>query len=1047
MRSLIGVIAFTFALNGFGQQYPFLPVPGAPNSLQKLFQDSRGRLWLEGTNLSCFDGSHFYSLSDYGLPPGLSLDVAEDSSGAIWIGTEIGVFRFWNGRVEKIAVGSASSVVPISPDIIVAVIGPTGRTVPNTDVFLVRLKRTGAHWSADSVMILGSPGPLTLDRLGSLLYPWPGKGWNEIRSADIIAWRPGAPPPIMHHAAEFPVNAGDVKVMRDHDGCIWLGAGGGAGSNIFTCDGRHFSHPIDNVRLRANFHEASDGTMVLWGDSALAIGRKGSFRVAAPENGLPGIADALLANDGTAWLSSSSGLYRFASPFRLEYWTAREGLRPAPWSITKSAGRVYVGIDHAIMALSADRLRWDLFASLPLGGAVTGLLGASDGTLLVSSMAGVSIHLTPVGRTLAHTENTALGGMRLLRTADGETWLGGPNFGRVIRQGPSLATQNHPLQNRSYNVLGLKYEPHTRKLWACYEGGAVVRDENGGWREFTTRDGLLVNGCWSLAPLPNGDVWYAYMGAPAIGLIRTNPSGQITVRQYGANEGAGGTDALELDQETRLWREGLYVADPSQAESANWMELNESDGFPTTSINSGSFFVDPDGSLWWGADNDLVHYTPHADLVDPKFAPNVFLSAFSWGGSPPKLVEAVYAIPHAATLTVHIGSLQFDRRNSLRLRYRLLPDQPSWRETKSLDLALGVLPSGSHTIEVQARLFTGPWSPTVRRSFSVLPSIWLSSRYFLTYSLIAFISFVSFYLLQRQRRRAQQSLMPDLGSWRLGALMPETHDLLGATLDGRYEVGALIARGGFASVMSGRDLAEKRPCAIKIFRGDVKNRASLLRGFEQEVSALRQIHHPNVVSIYADGLTPSGAPYLAMEFVAGKSLRDILKDGPLPRPRVGRLLRQLAGALDAIHLRGICHRDVKPENVIVRQADGLTEEAVLIDFSIAIIKDANETLYGLSRAAGTFDYMAPEQAMGHAQPASDVFSLAKLAIEMLTGRRVAHLLPNAALDLPERVRELLKSFKLSEDSIEMLARALEFDPKNRPSVAGAFIAPIVRDLG
>jgi len=167
-----------------------------------------------------------------------------------------------------------------------------------------------------------------------------------------------------------------------------------------------------------------------------------------------------------------------------------------------------------------------------------------------------------------------------------------------------------------------------------------------------------------------------------------------------------------------------------------------------------------------------------------------------------------------------------------------------------------------------------------------------------------------------------------------------------------------------------------------------------------------------------------------------------------PAPRAARLLEQLANALDAIHQRAICHRDVKPENVIVRHNGSTNEEAVLIDFSIAIIKDANETLHGLSRAAGTFDYMAPEQALGHAQPASDIFSLAKVAIEMLTGERVSILLPNAALDLPAQTPALLAKFNLglSGQSVQMLASALEFDPAKRPNVAGEFILPIVRDL-
>jgi serine/threonine protein kinase len=121
---------------------------------------------------------------------------------------------------------------------------------------------------------------------------------------------------------------------------------------------------------------------------------------------------------------------------------------------------------------------------------------------------------------------------------------------------------------------------------------------------------------------------------------------------------------------------------------------------------------------------------------------------------------------------------------------------------------------------------------------------------------------------------------------------------------------------------------------------------------------------------------------------------------------------------------------------------------VLIDFSIAIVKDANETLHGLSRAAGSFDYMAPEQAVGYAEPSSDIYSLAKLVLEMLTGRQLKDLLPDAALDLPERVRVLARGLGVgfSDESIEMLATALEFDPARRPRAAGSFAAPLVNDL-
>ncbi len=202
-----------------------------------------------------------------------------------------------------------------------------------------------------------------------------------------------------------------------------------------------------------------------------------------------------------------------------------------------------------------------------------------------------------------------------------------------------------------------------------------------------------------------------------------------------------------------------------------------------------------------------------------------------------------------------------------------------------------------------------------------------------------------------------------------------------------------------------------------------------------------------MVSIYGHGITPAGAPYLVMEFIEGGTLRDLLRAGPLPPRRAASLLQQAAGALDQIHARGIYHRDLKPENLMLRKGAS-TGELVLIDFSIAIVKEPDQTMHGLSRAAGTLYYMAPEQTVGFATPASDVYSLAKILLEMLTGQRLSTLLPNAHMDLPNRVRELARGLPvpLSAQSVELIGAALEFDPSRRPQSALPFAEPIVRDL-
>ena len=116
---LCGIVA-SFTADAFGQQYPFLPVPGGPKSVTSLFQDSRGRLWLGGREPACFDGTRFFFLRDYGLPLVQAYDFSEDASGSIWIAVETGVYRFASGQVQEVAKGVASNVIAAGPDVAVA---------------------------------------------------------------------------------------------------------------------------------------------------------------------------------------------------------------------------------------------------------------------------------------------------------------------------------------------------------------------------------------------------------------------------------------------------------------------------------------------------------------------------------------------------------------------------------------------------------------------------------------------------------------------------------------------------------------------------------------------------------------------------------------------------------------------------------------------------------------------------------------------------------------------------------------------------------------
>jgi serine/threonine-protein kinase len=291
--------------------------------------------------------------------------------------------------------------------------------------------------------------------------------------------------------------------------------------------------------------------------------------------------------------------------------------------------------------------------------------------------------------------------------------------------------------------------------------------------------------------------------------------------------------------------------------------------------------------------------------------------------------------------------------------------------------------------------------------------------------------------------------LPDLAPWRLAALSPEFQSLEGTLLDDRFRVGPILARGGFALVADGHDESQgNRRCAIKVFYHDAVDREWTGHRFRHEVRALEQMHHPNVVGIYGSGVAPNGSFYLVMEFIEGMTLRTLIDQGPIPPRQIAHYLRQMGSALDAVHQRGIYHRDVKPENLMLRQAAAPGMDLVLIDFSIAIVKDPDKTVHGLSRAAGTIGYMAPEQAVGFADPATDIYSLAKVLIEMITGTRLAMLLPDASMDLPARIRDLIPTLlvRLSPASIQLFSSAFEFDPARRPANAEEFASRIADDL-
>ncbi len=256
------------------------------------------------------------------------------------------------------------------------------------------------------------------------------------------------------------------------------------------------------------------------------------------------------------------------------------------------------------------------------------------------------------------------------------------------------------------------------------------------------------------------------------------------------------------------------------------------------------------------------------------------------------------------------------------------------------------------------------------------------------------------------------------------------------------EIERVIGQGGMGIVYLGRDITLNRPVAIKVLLAGWADTPEFSNRFLREQRVAAAIDHPNIVPIYSAG-EEAGSLYLTMRYVDGPNLGSVVADGgPLEPARVGALVSQIAAGLDAAHMRGLIHRDVKPENILVASS-GAREHAYITDFGIAKsygYSDAASTGTGI--AVGTPAYMAPEQAMGNdVSPASDVYALGALAFFLLTGRPpfldespmrvlLAHLqdpppAPSQFADLPALVDDAIST-------------ALEKDSQRRPPSAGEF---------
>ncbi|CAL9661226.1 Serine_threonine-protein kinase PknB [Actinosynnema sp. ALI-1.44] len=271
-------------------------------------------------------------------------------------------------------------------------------------------------------------------------------------------------------------------------------------------------------------------------------------------------------------------------------------------------------------------------------------------------------------------------------------------------------------------------------------------------------------------------------------------------------------------------------------------------------------------------------------------------------------------------------------------------------------------------------------------------------------------------------------------------------------LSNRYELGETLGYGGMSEVHKGRDVRLGRDVAIKVLRADLARDAQFQERFRREAQNSAALNHPAIVAVYDTGETNTEygpLPYIVMEYVDGRTLRDIVKtQGPMSGKRAMEIMADVSAALDFSHRHGIVHRDVKPANVMITRSGAVK----VMDFGIArAVHDGQAAVTQTAAVIGTAQYLSPEQARGEAVDArSDVYASGCVLFELLTGE------PPFTGDSPvavayQHVREDPKppsalNPKVTPALDAIVLKAMAKGPANRYQSAAEMRADLVRVL-
>ena len=277
--------------------------------------------------------------------------------------------------------------------------------------------------------------------------------------------------------------------------------------------------------------------------------------------------------------------------------------------------------------------------------------------------------------------------------------------------------------------------------------------------------------------------------------------------------------------------------------------------------------------------------------------------------------------------------------------------------------------------------------------------------------------------------------------------------LIGSSIFGDYIIRKKLGEGGMGSVYLAENRNIEQSIAVKVLHGEAAQSNELVQRFNREAKVICKLTHPNIIRVFIFGRTPEDTIFLAMEYVEGRTLRDVIEaDGYIDTLRAISLMRQCLHALTEAHELGIVHRDLKPDNIMLTSFRDVDEFVKILDFGIAKIKDqpgsTNQKLTQAGVVYGTPEYLSPEQAQAkELDGRSDVYSMGIILYEMVTGVVPFHsstavaILAAHVYDAPQPPTSVARH-NLHPKLDSIIAKALNKNPDERYQTAMEFLADL-----